>query len=80
MSSDAPVDGGVVCENEVEAEIGDESDAGETESDSDADLDDFVADSPTLTRLEEDDVALEMDEWALDDGSEEEGELGDEWT
>lgn len=60
----------VIDENEVE--MVDESDSGET--DHGADIDNFEADSPTLTRLDEDDVALEMDEWELDDGSEEEGE------
>lgn len=48
----------------------------ESESEAGSDPDeDLFADSPTLTREDEDDVALEMDDWCLDTSEDEESDV-----
>lgn len=51
----------------------------ESESEAGSDPDeDLFADSPTLTREDEDDVALEMDDWCLDASGDDKSDVGSE--
>ncbi|KAG6834673.1 hypothetical protein H0H93_008150 [Arthromyces matolae] len=60
-------------------EVNDGSDSQDSDSESNLDANEYLlVTSPTLPRVDEDDVALEMDEWDLDEEPEDDGDSEDE--